>query len=89
MTIRLPNVGQAIIELRKIENYCLDPAHPRGRHKARVFRDALGLHRGDARWLRDALLEAARSSPALPIGETDWGILWRMDAAIERQGKSS
>jgi hypothetical protein len=34
----LPNASRAIIDLQKIEDYCLDPTHPRGRHKARVFR---------------------------------------------------
>lgn len=68
MTQRLPNGGQAILDMRKIEDYCLAPSHPRGRHKARVFREALGLQRSDASWLRDALLEAAQSDEALPDG---------------------
>jgi hypothetical protein len=44
----LPNAASAIFDIRKLEDYCLDPSHPRGRHKARVFRDALGLSRQDA-----------------------------------------
>ena len=52
----LPNADRAVLDLRKIEDYCLSPAHPRGRHKARVFRDALGIGRSEAEWLRQALL---------------------------------
>jgi hypothetical protein len=68
--IRLPGGDQAILDIRKIEEYCLSPVHPRGRHKARVFREALGIQRTDAAWLRQLLLEAARSNEALEL-ETD------------------
>ncbi|WP_367268233.1 DUF6883 domain-containing protein [uncultured Thiohalocapsa sp.] len=39
---RLPNADQAAVDLDKLRGYCLNPAHPRGRHKARVFAAALG-----------------------------------------------
>jgi hypothetical protein len=63
----LPNGGRAILDIRKLADYCLNPAHPRGRHKARVFRQALGFERGDAAELRDRLLEAARDNVALEV----------------------
>jgi Domain of unknown function (DUF4926) len=53
---RLPYAARAILDLRKLQDYCLSPDHPRGRHKARVFRDALGIGQHDAAWLRAALL---------------------------------
>jgi hypothetical protein len=64
MTERLPHGNEAILDIRKIEDYCLNSSHPRGRHKARVFREALDLQRSDAAWLRDVLLETAHSSDA-------------------------
>jgi hypothetical protein len=73
MTTQLPHGDEAILDVRKIEDYCMSPSHPRGRHKARVFREALGLQQSDAAWLRDALLEAARSGEASPIAEDLWG----------------
>jgi hypothetical protein len=75
MTNRLPNADLAVFDIRKIADYCLNPLHPRGRHKARVFREALNLERGDAAWLRDALLAAARSTEASLIGEDAWGLI--------------
>jgi hypothetical protein len=51
MTTRLPHSHEAILDIRKIEDYCPSPSHPRGRHKARVFREALDLQRSDAAWL--------------------------------------
>jgi hypothetical protein len=89
MTTRLPHGDQAILDIRKIEDYCLNPSHPRGRHKARVFREALGLQWSDASWLRDVLLEAARSGEAFQDGEDAWGTYWRLDATIRRQGRSA
>jgi hypothetical protein len=77
------------LDIRKIEDYCLSPSHPRGRHKARVFREALDLQRSDAEWLRDVLLEAARSSEASPIAVDPWGTHWRLDANVRRQGKGA
>src|ERR1700732_3597928 len=66
MTARLLHGGEAVLDIRKIADYCLSPSHPRGRHKARVFRGALDLQRRDAAWLREVLPEAARSSEGLP-----------------------
>ena len=89
MTTRLPNGDEAILDVRKIEDYCLSPSHPRGRHKARVFRQALTLQHTDAGWLRDVLLVAARSGDAAQVATDAWGTQWRLDVTIGRQGKSA
>ena len=89
MNTRLPHGDEAILDIRKIEDYCLSPSHPRGRHKARVFREALDLQRTDASWLRDALLDAAHSGEAFQIAADAWGTHWRLDTAIRRQGKNA
>lgn len=68
--MKLPNGDRAIVELDKLRRYCLDPMHPRGRHKARVFRAALGLSAVDAVVLRELLLRGAATEDATP-GETD------------------
>ena len=73
MNAVMPNADRAILDIRKIENYCLSPSHPRGRHKARVFREALNLERGNAAWLRETLLEAIRSHEATQTGTDAWG----------------
>jgi hypothetical protein len=86
---RLPNGERAILDIRKIENYCLDPRHPRGRHKARVFREALGINRTDARWLREVLLEGAQSCEAIELETDTYGSRWRIDVPITRHGTST
>jgi len=47
--LKLPNAGQAIIEVAKVRDYLLSPEHPVGRSKARFFR-ALGFP--SDRWLQ-------------------------------------
>ncbi|WP_369750949.1 DUF6883 domain-containing protein [Calothrix sp. PCC 7507] len=38
--------------------YCLNPEHPEGKHKARVFKSALNLDLNDAEELQTILLQA-------------------------------
>jgi hypothetical protein len=57
--VKFPNPEQAVVDLAKLRDYCLNPRHPRGRHKARVFATSLGFSVRDAELLRSALLRAA------------------------------
>lgn len=68
--MRLPNAARAVVDMRKLRDYCLDPNSPKGRDKARVFKAALGLTRNDAGFLRDALLSAALGQDC-QVGEAD------------------
>src|SRR6266704_4504532 len=46
------------VDIAKLRDYCLNDGHPRGRHKARVFRSRLGMTAADAETLRQILLQA-------------------------------
>ena len=81
----LPNAANAILDLRKLEDYCLDTSHPRGRHKARVFRDALALSRHDAGWLRNTLLDGILAADAQEVSRDRFGSRWRADVPVARQ----
>src|SRR6516164_11594774 len=48
------------VDLEKLREYCLSGSHPRGRHKAPVFRSRLGITQADAEFVRQALLDAAQ-----------------------------
>ena len=52
--MRLPGGDAAIVDLDKLTGYCLNPDHPRGKHKARVFAATLGLTSEHAVILRTA-----------------------------------
>jgi hypothetical protein len=81
--MRLPNGHRAVVELAKLADYCLDPEHPRGKHKARVFAARLGLGRNDAASVRVALLEAAAQSDAAVAGTVDgFGARYVLDLAM-------
>jgi hypothetical protein len=82
---RLPNAPQAILDIRKIQDYCLNPAHPRGRHKARVFREAFGIGQNDAYWLRDLLVEGIRRYEAIEVARNAWGVSWRVDIPLAQR----
>ena len=69
--MKIPNAENAVVDLAKLREYCLDPAHPRGKHKARAFAAVLGLTGDDAESLRDALLDAVRTSERAVRGEKD------------------
>jgi hypothetical protein len=49
--MKLPNGDHAIVEIRKLLEYCLNSQHPRGRNKARVFA-SFGIREADAEELR-------------------------------------
>jgi hypothetical protein len=84
---QLPFCDRAILDIRKIEDYCLNPAHPRGRHKARVFGSALGIQRADASWLREALLEGVYKAEAMELAADMLGTRWCVDVLVTRQEK--
>jgi len=61
--MKLPNGDRAIVDVRKLAEYCLNSQHPRGRHKARVFA-AVGIRDTNAEKPRKALLAAAAGTDA-------------------------
>lgn len=68
--MQLPNGDRAIVPIEKLTEYVLDPTHPTGRHKARVFARALGLSAENAVALQEELRRAAGIGEATP-GESD------------------
>ncbi len=54
--MKLPNAQQAYIDIRKLEDYCLNDEHPRGKDKAIVFKSALGVTRIHSLILKNEIL---------------------------------
>jgi hypothetical protein len=65
----IPHADHAVVDIRKLHDYCLNPLHDEGKHKARVFAAALGMTGADAERLRDILLQA--SQPMMPTWDTE------------------
>lgn len=57
--MKLPNAGNAVVDLPKLTTYALNPDHRVGGDKARLFKAMLDLEAKDAAGLREALLDAA------------------------------
>jgi hypothetical protein len=77
--VKLPNPERAVVEVRKLRDYGLNPQHPRGRHKARVSSSALGLTAADCDSLQRALLLAARNQDASPAERDAFGTRYVLD----------
>ena len=75
----LPNGDRAFVDPRKLAGYCLSPVHPVGRHKATVFRAALGMTDSDGDSLRAMLLDAALSAEAVAGPEDEFGQRYETD----------
>lgn len=69
----LPNADKAVVAIEKVRDYCLDPNHVRGKHKARVFLASCGLTAADAEILRNALRNAVVDSEAEPGDVDEYG----------------
>ncbi|MGH8557320.1 MAG: DUF6883 domain-containing protein [Methylococcales bacterium] len=87
--MRLPNAEKALVEIVKLQDYCLNTGHPEGRHKARVFYSALGLGFRDANELQAALWAAARESEAIPTDQDAYGQRYVVDFEMLRGGRKA
>ncbi|MGI8997634.1 MAG: DUF6883 domain-containing protein [Pyrinomonadaceae bacterium] len=61
---KLPNAERAVVPIEKTRDYCLNPEHDEGKHKAEVFRRLFGFTQADAERLREMILAAARTFDA-------------------------
>lgn len=62
--MKIPNAQHAIVDIRKVQDYCLNPQHNSEKHKARMFASALGMGPDDAEALRKVLLQAVKTCHA-------------------------
>jgi hypothetical protein len=77
--MKLPNCEQAIIDPRKLTEYSLSPDHDDGKHKARLFREVVGVSLENARLLIDALKEAVVREEAIPGKQDRYGQRYVVD----------
>ena len=70
--MKLPSAERASVDVRKLRNYCLNTDHPRGQHKARVFKSALGWTADHAEDVRLRLMDATLRGDAEFLGADDY-----------------
>lgn len=87
--MKLPNRECAIVEMDKITGYCLNPEHPEGKHKARVFKSALDLNLDDAKELQAILLEVVVNYDAMAGKRNPYGQKYIIDFPLSRSDKQA
>lgn len=85
----LPFAEHAQADTSKFLDYCLNIEHPSGKHKARVFRSALGITSLDWEVLRDAVVSAVLQHPATRDGRNSYGEIYVVDFVMEHQHKTA
>ena len=84
----IPNAERAVVDIRKLRNYCLNPWHDEGKHKARLFA-AIGITANEAEELQAILLHVVKIGEA-SLGRRDsYGQRYTVDFPLTWRGKQS
>ena len=86
---KLPHPEYAIVHIDKLVDYCLNPEHPSGKHKARVFRSALNLGIENAETLRTTLLDVVHREMAIPTKRNAYGQKYIIDFDMSHSGRTT
>jgi hypothetical protein len=81
---KLPLAGadRAVIDRRKITDYALNPEHPVGGNKAKVFESALGFKKEHADDLIDQLKSGVKNNPAIEGKLDQFGQRYTVDIPV-------
>ena len=85
----IPNAENAVVDIRKLRDYCLSLEHDDGKHKARLFLSILGMTAGNAEELRKILLEVVKIHEARSGRHDEFGQRYTLDFTIEWQDRSA
>jgi hypothetical protein len=80
--MKLPDGDQAIIPIEKLLGYCLNPNHTKGKHKARVFKSALGITADHVDRLVELIQLAALQGEVVQVRVTDFGQEFKLDWTV-------
>jgi hypothetical protein len=83
LNIPIPNAENAVVDIRKLRDYCLNSAHDDGKHKARLFSSILSITADDAEALRPILLEVVTMHEAQLGRQDEFGQRYPLDFPIE------
>jgi len=85
--MKLPNADRAVISIEKLRDYSLNPNHPEGKHKARVFLEKLNLKADDAERLRKLITEAILTNEATEQQPSPYGRRFVVDFQVKWEEK--
>lgn len=78
----LENARRALIDQRKLTDYVLNPVHPRGRDKARIFKSSLGYDRASCAGLIEQIRRAILRHEAIFVRQDRYGRHYRVDLTL-------
>ncbi len=85
----IPNAERAVVDIQKLRDYCLNPRHEQGKHKARLFAAKLGMTDKDANALFTILLQMVKTQDAI-LGRRDaYGQRYTIDFDLNWQGRQA
>ncbi len=85
----IPNAENAVVDIRKLRDYCLNLEHDDGKHKSRLFSSILGMMTNNAEELRQILLEVVKTHEAKLGRQDEFGQRYTLDFIIEWQNRSA
>lgn len=85
----IPNAKNAVVDIRKLRDYCLNLEHDDGKHKARLFSSIMGMTADDAEELRQILLEVVKTHEAQLGRQDEFGQRYTLDFRIEWQNTNA
>jgi hypothetical protein len=85
----IPYAKNAVVDVRKLRGYCLNPNHDDGKHKARLFASILGITAADAETLREILLTIIQTHEARPGRRDSYGQRYTVDFMLEWQNNKA
>jgi hypothetical protein len=80
--MKLPNGEHAVIPVEKLKGYCLNPDHPSGKNKARVFASAIGVTLENFEDLRELIKRASVEGEVVQQNNTNFGQQIKIDWPI-------
>jgi len=83
----IPNAENAVVDIRKLRDYCLNAEHENGKHKARLFSSILNMTVNDAEVLRQILLEVVITHEAQLGRQDEFGQRYTVDFILEWQNR--
>ena len=84
----IPNAERAVVDIRKLRDYCLNPLHDDGKHKARLFA-AIGITANEAEELQAILLQVAKTYEASLGRHDSYGQRYIVDFPLNWRGKET
>lgn len=85
----LPNGTQAFVSIDKLRDYCLNPNHPIGKHKAAIFKKYLDYGQMHAEILKNQILQAIEKEECIPRESDEFGLRFEVKVKISNLDRAA